>query len=86
MQAHHPHQARYRARRPSSSLLRPADDSAGVELVARQYVRRSGAEAVRELEDLAAMAAAIGDTESADIWREIADVAHSIAVQGGHTH
>jgi hypothetical protein len=43
--------------------------------VAASYVRRLGPKAVDDLEEQAELADALGDTESAAIWREIAVMA-----------
>jgi hypothetical protein len=49
-----------------------------VERVAREWVGRHGPAAVRQLLDRAECAEAIGDTLSADAWREIAEAAGRI--------
>lgn len=49
-----------------------------VEQAAREYVERHGADSVRVLTDHAEVADALGDTRSAETWRDIADAAERI--------
>ncbi len=49
-----------------------------IEHAAREYVERHGADSVRVLTDHAEMADEVGDTPSAQTWRDIADAAERI--------
>lgn len=58
------------------------DDDDFLDHVAREYVERHGPDAVSILRERADMADELGDRESAEAWRDIAETAESILREG----
>ena len=59
------------------------EDADLIEEVAREFIARKGAAAITELEELAEIAADLGDTSSQQTWLDIAHAASRILQDGG---
>ena len=54
------------------------DDATLVKIVAAQYVRARGREAIRYLREMQELAASLSDDDSVQAWRDIEDAAQTI--------